>query len=831
MSNLKYKFFLFNDPDRSVNQSRGLNLQFNGYAMLSCPAYDTLYDTLIDVDEDFEMPSLTELLSSTKGTVVYKSLPYSVQNKFPRPKDNTAYNGCISKPGDYLFDTLKAIPASEFKYKTEDSNYISNLILELSLSDGMISSSIIGSKFRVDALILYGQAFTREFVSEVEQGSIENVVPIGLLIFIASDSDSCLYINPANTEKNSFDLILRIALSTNEITEISEDEFTELWEELAGKMHVVNDGLTTTSSFVVKSRGVEVAEAVWEDPYGELLSTDESTVNFSTKFLFTNDTDDSNYDHDVSFASPARLTVLDKDQPIESTIRRPQFVLGKVKYETDTNNNLHGNLGGIQHSYFNYDDVIDVYDVDYFAEEKPAISLFSVNATFDSPLDDSDLSSHLTGSEYPVGRTLVNLLEGNYLFSEDIQGCTNSYLISSKDVTAWADSTVIGSKDVFLNMSASPDEENQIIVSNSENVEINLNTPRIYPYPEARISVIGSKDITIENVKSINANLNYAYKDSLDLFSVINSSGLNTSGASYSTVLNSTNPAINNVLDTVVMNGTCDLTNVRGSVVIGVTNTDSYLEPTNTIENAYGCFVLGSNNTIINKTEGTTIGRESNIFMAGKGLHNDARQNYKQSPDNDGAGIGPTLILGTFNSNYYEEGEVKQMVVGGYNPKYPGDFKYNSLELSILDGDSDLGKLKGTYDGLEVYNQETLLALSDLKGRAVKYGSGSVSMYVQKGTFLQSSVENYEKTPFGRINWFKLYQLLNRLYWEPGSGYVRYLRGVSSEITSLGWSDYGISSTTSAPCTNFASLINDWNSHYSFKPQRAMKTSSSSSRK
>lgn len=854
---LSYKLLFLKDVDRSVNQSRGVNLQFNGYSIITAAEFDTLPQALLDVEEGFVMPTLEELLSSTGSKLVFKStLPYTVSNYVPYPKDLTAYSKILSNPGSYLFDTLKTVAAGEYKYVTEDENYRGTSVMELTLSTGMINSSVIPKKFRVDGLVLYGQAYTISYSSEVQQGSLENVVPLALILFVSSSEDSSIYLDPSSTSKTSMQIRMNVAYSTSDVSSVSEDnEYAELWKSFAGSVHVVNDQLATTASYVVEGHGMSEAEVVWEDPYGETLSTDDAVVNFDSKLFFTNDLGDDAYDRNITFASPAKLTVLDKDNPLTDT-RLPQFVIGKVLYEKDSSNYLHGTLNGIHHSFFNYNDVSDVFEMDYFAKDKPAISIFSYDTIYDSPWVTESSATFLT-SYYPLGRDGGDLTRGTYLFSENSIGCDNSNLIASKNVTAWGDATVLGSNDVLIDTSADNNSENEILVANSSGISINLmRTDAVHTdgtsydlrATDPNITILGSRDIEILNYTYNDALLNYTKYNGIGShvgrdFTIINSVGSEYATNDRSLDLNGASGEMLFTYDVTTINSRNHARLARGSVMIGIEHVDTFSAPPsnshNYIKGAYGCFVMGSNNLIANSTSmyssdtnswlTTTVAREASIYMVGKGLRNDARQTKYHSAKYAGAGLAPTIIMGTFNSTYYEEYLCKQLVLGGYNPSFPGTIKYNSLEVGVINGNATdaasatsstvTGRIKGTRGNVTDWNQETLLTLRDLKGRAINYGSSSLTLYATKGTLIQKNINNYQYTWMGRINWFKLYQLLSRLYWEPGTKTVKYISDAQFEGDILPWNDYTSSSTSTYPSTIFSDLVNDANCEYRYWPQ------------
>jgi hypothetical protein len=55
----------------------------------------------------------------------------------------------------------------------------------------------------------------------------------------------------------------------------------------------------------------------------------------------------------------------------------------------------------------------------------------------------------------------------------------------------------------------------------------------------------------------------------------------------------------------------------------------------------------------------------------------------------------------------------------------------------------------------------------DIKGRAIDYGSCGISLGSMAAVRSDDSYANYQFEPRGRINLFKLYALLERIYWVP----------------------------------------------------------------
>ena len=252
-----------------------------------------------------------------------------------------------------------------------------------------------------------------------------------------------------------------------------------------------------------------------------------------------------------------------------------------------------------------------------------------------------------------------------------------------------------------------------------------------------------------------------------------------------------------------------------------------------TRERIYGSMIFGENNQIstlyrYKPWNGNNAGEihysydEHNVFLFGKGLRNDVRQTRALLSESSDA-TTPTFIFGINNQDYYQPKQVKQFIIGGYRPNstayYNGDFRYNMSEFSVVYPDPI--KRNGTQN----WNKESILTLNDVKGRTIDYGSGAINLGFMKGVrsdqqFAHQSAGHPSYKGFGRINLFKLYQLLKRLYWVPeGDGaVVKYYKDLHDDEWggTFNRRDYG----TDTQDTCLANLVDDNLCQYQYFPEK-----------
>ena len=347
MATITYRYIPLGDPDVANNQSRGISYQFNGYSPVTFSS--DVYEYLAKLGDNDPIPDLSTLLKDCGGVVLFKDLNYVATNGIP-VSSSSNYKAALSSPGSHMFTDLNVEAADEFQMTGEDKVAHGSTVIEIPISDTMMGNRL-SSKARVDAIVLYGQAYNIDFYSDVQQGTIERAVAIGLVIL----DGSTLEIDPSSgsMSKSAIRVTLGISSRAVPIEVLSQSDAFKTWTKFAGSMHVVNNDLLTNSAFCIRGNDVEPIEKSEPDGfYAEQLHGGE-VVDVNSRMFFTNDVGDENkWDHNVDFGSPAKLTVLNKSEPITDYTRLPQTVIGKVKYTTDTDGYKHARLEGIHQSFF-----------------------------------------------------------------------------------------------------------------------------------------------------------------------------------------------------------------------------------------------------------------------------------------------------------------------------------------------------------------------------------------------------------------------------------------------------------------------------------------------
>lgn len=881
MATITYKYIPLGDPDVANNQSRGISYQFNGYAPVTFSSDVSEYlDGLGDEDP---IPDFNTLLKACGGVVLFKDLNYVATDGKP-VSSSSNYKAALSSPGSHMFTDLNVEAADEFQMTGEDKVAHGSTVIEIPISDTMMGNRL-SSKARVDAIVLYGQAYNIDFYSDVQQGTIERAVAIGLVVF----KNSTLEIDPSSGSMSKSAIRVTLGISSKEVpnTVLDQSDAFKTWMKFAGSMHVVNNDLLTNSAFCIRGNDVELIEQSEADGiYAEQLQGGD-VVDVNSRMFFTNDVGDGDqWDHNVDFGSPAKLTVLTKSDPIADDTRLPQTVIGKVKYNTDSNGYKHARLEGIHQSFFEVKtenaETGAIYEQDWFAKNKPGVSLFTENDSyeFNDPNYDSYLkyqsSSQFDEQDYESNVTKFG--NGNQLFCKNAVGVGNTTSINSYKVMARGNSMILNSARIKSFSKAYGEEDLDDDIKNIMYDTLIANSQDIYIYNRVKGSidpdwgnyttralntVINSKDVEIDNRISKGT---YMGTQEYGRNFVAGSCDLTIKNADMNVFLgikgikesrmNSTlhDSEVESSKDSVYIGGAVKANMSRGNFVVGLGYTESEDGTTgdyNTIESyktssmSYGTYtsrsvIIGRNchiTTVFDEnTQNPKYDSEANIYLIGKGLRNDIRQTYYSSTV-DPTLQGPTIIMGWNNQRYYQNHMRKLFVLGGGNHYGHGsipEFKYNAMEIAVTD--STFRQTVGDWTGT-IYNRETTSTLTDIKGRSIDYGSSAIQLGFIKGRRSDANYGNYNFFSFGRINLFKLYALLQRLMWipescEPGNknkGYVVFDTSIAGGDTTDG--DYKcIYSTRSVPwcsyseggSTRLADLVDDnysFNKHQPQKPE------------
>lgn len=818
MATISYKYIPLGDPEATNNQSRGLSYQFNGYAPVTF--VDSVYDYLLSLPEGENVPDFPTILKKCRGTVLFKDLSYVAADGIP-VSNSSDYDSAVSSPGSHMFQDLTVEAADEMKLIGEDRVPHGSTVIEVPLSDTMMGDRLNG-KARIDAVVLYGQAYNLDFYSKVQQGSIERTIAIGIVLFDSNKPE----IDPGSGSKAKSIMKLTLGISSRSVPDVVyENESFDAWKKFAGVMHVVNDDLLTTSSFVIRGHDVEPMGDVEADgEYAEQIQGGE-VVDFNSRVFFTNDLGDGiNWDRNVDFGSPAKLTVLTRSEPTTDESRLPQTVIGKVKYTTDSDGYKHGCLEGIHQSFFEYSGskyTGDVLEKDWFAKKKPAINLFSDSPSY--TFSDPKYADYLLkpGNKTPVGREYdVENYEsnsacfagGNQLFSKDTVICGNGTAVNTYKSVIRGNSLVLNSSDVKSFSKATSEKEYDkdqksvmydTFVANSDDIKIynrvkGSSDPDWGKYqPIAMNTVLNSRKVGIDNTKvsdplfgpreygrNIVAGCSNLEIEESDMNLFLGVKGQSATGTSVYP------SRIRESKDSVYIGGSVTADRSMRNVVVSLGYKDpgvsEYL--TNTIEKATkpsgektyvkSSLIIGKDCHLTTSWPGeywrnsassatTIVGDESDVIVLGKSLVNDIRQT---ASDPNG---GPTIILGSNNQQYYQDGYKKHLVLGSrhYRSEDIGSFNYNPLEVSTSSFKTQFVERDGNGNSYQVWNAETASTLTDIKGRTVDYGSCGIQLGFLKGRRSDASYGNYNFFNCGRINLFKLYSLLQRIKWIPDTVY------------------------------------------------------------
>lgn len=889
MARYTYKFALLADPDVSSNQSRGLSLQFNGFAPISLPAdrKDWIANKL-QANESFTLDDVVK----QGGTVLYRDISYIVNGGYVRSND-TKYNSAVIDPGSHMFQGLTVEAAEEIKLSYDEGGLErGSCVVEVPLYDTMFGDRIRG-EFEIDAIVLYGQAYNTDFYSDTQQGEIERSVPIGIVGFIGQRPD----LNPSASSNSKTKFTLKIAIQVtgvyDETSAVEGTEPYENWQKFAGTMHVVNDNLLTTSSYVIS--GHDIAERdnpLYKYDEGIYASSaypnyNEDTIDFKSRLFFTNDVQEDKWDHNVDFGSPARLTILSNASAVNE-YRTPQFMLGKVGFEQDTAGYVHGSLDGIVESYYMAQGTNDtkgreenwtynsgsVYDVNWISKTKPGCDFFS-DWLYTEPsiytanhrpriFQETDYSKYLEGgNDFDIANWAANsacFANGNNLFAHRSLSCYDGTNMNTADVISRGNNLImnssrvkcytrhLGKDDKLTNGKNRHLYRYNAFIANSQDVNVftrvkgksrenDKNNPLVLIMNSNYVKVDNSGNGTLgydttEQARSIMIGCNRTGVTNGDNDVLIGIKGWRVK-TNKEGVYNQHWSTLTNGRNNVFIGGLFTAKNAKNCRIFGSGSNASDLNtiegtsnPNGSINSVNDSFILGKNCHLVTKREKaswesvtaeTTYSDEYDVFMMGKGLKNDIRQTYAYQSL---ASRGPTILMGWNNQEYFQEGQTKQIVVGGYKPysREIPEFKYNGFEFSYVHPASPITWTAGdTEDGAQHWIKETDLTLQDVKGRSVDYGSEAINLGFLKGR----NDENYSKHDFkcmGRINLFKFYQLLKHMYWEigaDGKAVVRITSSWAGESDSPvywnAWDRYG--------STCLANLVDDNFCYRAFSPQ------------
>ena len=490
MANYSYRFVYLNDSDPTVNQSRGINLQFNGYVPVTCKSATYLSNLI----SQKKVPDIKKAaIDSDDMVLLFRDVRYKSNGSNETKPDDSHYKDYTKKPGNHMFQGLTVMGADELQIVDENGSERSTLSIEVPLYDTMFGDRLTNGKARIDGVIFYGQAYNPMFNDQYRQGDLERVVPIAMIVFAPSGSGDKPYIDPNGSSKvmTQLRIGLNVAYGDSAGDQVIESEIFKDWKKITGSIHTVNDGMGTSADFIVRGHEIDIAP-ISED----FAISGDKTINVATRMFFTNDPEGSNNDLNVDFGSPARLNVMNYDEVSDG--KKPQMMISKVKNWTDTNGYKHASWDGVVESWYSesgqyrdepaqsYKMILgSVYDVDYVAKDNPAVNIFSDRTSYIT----TDLYAPYSPGAVSEGTNLSPGMQERWdertsfasapaLFSNEVRASNKSIVINSNNVRAAGSYNVIGSS--YVELSSNPNSKDiegklplyQGLIANSKTVKI-----------------------------------------------------------------------------------------------------------------------------------------------------------------------------------------------------------------------------------------------------------------------------------------------------------------------------------------------------------------------
>lgn len=486
MANYSYRFVYLNDSDPTVNQSRGINLQFNGYVPVTCKSATYLSNLI----SQKKVPDIKKAaIDSDDMVLLFRDVRYKSNGSNETKPDDSHYKDYTKKPGNHMFQGLTVMGADELQIVDENGSERSTLSIEVPLYDTMFGDRLTNGKARIDGVIFYGQAYNPMFNDQYRQGDLERVVPIAMIVFAPSGSGDKPYIDPNGSSKVMTQLRIGLNVSYGDSAgdQVIESEIFKDWKKITGSIHTVNDGMGTSADFIVRGHEIDIAP-ISED----FAISGDKTINVATRMFFTNDPEGSNNDLNVDFGSPARLNVMNYDEVSDG--KKPQMMISKVKNWKDSNGYKHASWDGVVESWYSESATLNhgqypgdftcsgsVYDIDYVAKEKPTIALFSEDTKYFWNHDSSpgtevgapDIpgyavfspgidTTHPDRTDVPGMQERLNkaavYADGVSLFSRKTKAAGSSLIINSTSVAARGGNTILGSRGVTISSREDSDD-------------------------------------------------------------------------------------------------------------------------------------------------------------------------------------------------------------------------------------------------------------------------------------------------------------------------------------------------------------------------------------
>lgn len=835
-NNLNFKFVWLNSGNLVHLQSRGLSLEVCGYLPISLGNQPNQLRDLINSEDNTllnlgaelvnyrESDGNSKLLDCKNMTFIFPGMNYNTNGKYVLRPSTPEYKEWLVDFSNHLFKDIRALNTAEMKFVNEDlDNKFESQNQTAAAGSIQLSFDIknetfgtyIHNNFYIDAVMIFGQAYNdRAFKDLTREEQIQRIVPIGLLIYADdreldgnSEAKQRPFIQPGkmNGVVVRETLVITLAQGNLKITAIEDDENFKQWRDFAGRMHLVNDNLSTSAKFFLVDNNVSKGEIETNTADIEGLSADGRTFAMRDRLYmadFDNNWDDANDD----FASPAMITCMTSAQ---GGYKNPQLILSQVSKNTIKET---GNIwDGVAHSYWTENiDLADkslngsMYNVDWISTKRPGINLFC-----------SDLK-HAYIDEYRKENPTESASFGGgfNMMTTRSYASRNATNLFGNDNYLRGDALALGSQYVHYYQSGfnaeALESERKKNNGSTGNMFINSEYLDIKSYGGGvdNLTTIAADNIwlygTGDNVnkKRRVTLVNAEYQQIIDSNRVLmlNVKGKKQDGEWIS-------GGVSRVTNSLVANGCNTMTSVDKGLIIGDRNA---MIGASVDKMAHQCQIFGSNNRV--DSVNTTYGEAKYVTVIGHGLNYDPKQHIFERTANP----CKTIILGQDNNVYTQldlinnlttrsttimskkgvkgnkgaKGKkglknvnsatlrsfkttdytnkniypvaIKQIVIGGWKPTTNRHKiqKYNMAEFSV--------------DNTTL--NDSIMTLMDIKGRAIDYTSRGVNVAVQQ-THTQDAYDNYDYTQIGGINWGKLIHLLNHLEYDPETNIVKYNTG------------------------------------------------------
>lgn len=823
-NNLRFKFVWLNSGELVHLQSRGLSIEVCGYLPISLgnkPDYlrdlvtgeasQEKSDTLFGIGDalvNYKTTDGNSTLNQTNYplTFIFPGMSYTANGKYILPNTTAQYKNWLVHYEKHLFTNIRALNTAEMQFvaKDHDSDFGSmeqpaatgSLQLSYDISNETFGTTIRNS-FYIDAVMLFGQAYNdRAYTDETQEEQLQRIVPLALVIYADDremdgndEAKQRPFIQPGkmNGVVQRETICVTLVQGDLNIQSIADNDDFKKWKEYAGRIHLVNDNLTTSAKFLLMGNRLTTKGLNKLETLGELSGSKTFAMHDR---LYMGDFDNNLTDCNDDFSTPAMITCMTSAQ---GGFKNPQVIMGQIAKDPDEAGT--GNVwDGVAHSYWTESvsgNSGSMYNIDWIGAKRPGINFFSNELL------------HLYTDTAKNAEESAAFGGGFQLMSND-ESFASRYaanMFGTHNVLR-GDAIAIGSQHIdFYQSGFNAPVNSDSLINNHSTGNLFLNseylsvqgtgggTDYLTTIAADNISLFGT-DSNINKKRRVSI-LNGEFQQIIDSNRVLM---LNVKGKLQDGEW--THGGVSRSTNSLVANGYNMMSYANKSIIVGDAN---MLYGANSKRIAEGCQIYGSNNKI--SSVNTKYGSPIKITMIGHGLASDPKQQiFERSTE-----PSKTLILGQDNNVYTQLDTLNSVTLKSIRSGLKGakgrkgikgiagssdSFKWtdysndNIYPVAIKQVVVGGWKPSTTKHNIQHYNMaefsvdntilnDSIMTLMDVKGRAVDYTSRGLNVAVQE----VHSQDNYDKYNFkqiGGINWAKLIQLLHRLEYDASTHIVKY---------------------------------------------------------